>query len=172
MDFLRETLRDLETGMKLVPAAVNGLVDEQWRQRPANGGWSVLEVVHHLWDEEREDFPLRLRRVLADPGQDWPPIDPQGWPLSRAYNTADPEAVLQGFLAERRHNLEWLAGLESPDWSRARIHPVAGPLSARQLALSWRAHDLLHTRQLLRLRYALLKARCESPHDLDYAGSW
>lgn len=172
MDFLRETQRDLATGLLLIPAAVDGLVDEEWRRRPSTGGWSVLEVIHHLWDEEREDFPLRLRLVLEDPGQEWPPIDPQGWAQARAYNQADPGAVLQGFLAERRINLEWLAALDAPDWSRARLHPVAGPLSARQLALSWRAHDLLHTRQLLRLRYTLLQARCDTPTDLDYAGSW
>ncbi len=172
MDFLDDTITDLKAGAAFIEAAVAGLGAEELRAKPEGGGWSMLEVLHHLWDEEREDFPLRLRLTLQDPLAEWPPIDPEGWAISRNYNAASPVGVLAGFLAEREKNLEWLQALEQPDWDLAHSHPRAGAISARQLALSWRAHDLLHGRQLLRLRYGRLQAQRRSDSDLDYAGSW
>jgi len=41
--------------------------------KPAPGKWSILEVVNHLYDEEREDFRQRLELVLKDPALAWPP---------------------------------------------------------------------------------------------------
>jgi hypothetical protein len=37
-----------------------------WSQNPEK--WSLLEVVCHLFDEEREDFRTRVKCVLEDPG--------------------------------------------------------------------------------------------------------
>ena len=36
------------------------LVDEQARWKPGADRWSLLEVINHLYDEEREDFRKRL----------------------------------------------------------------------------------------------------------------
>ena len=62
---------------------VSGLSLEQARWKPSLDKWSILEVVNHLYDEEREDFRQRLSLVLADPMQPWPPIDPRTWVTSR-----------------------------------------------------------------------------------------
>ena len=172
MDLLQESIRDL-AGM---PAAVSSLVlgfdDEAWRWRPDDSGaWSLLEIVHHLADEEREDFPLRLRPTLEDPAQPWPPIDPEGWVVSRSYNLAEPAAVLHDFVQARQANLGWLGNLEDPAWDSAYDHPLAGRLSARRLIRCWRAHDLLHLRQLLKRRWQLLEHGLEAG-ELDYAGRW
>ena len=50
---------------------------EQARWRPSPADWSILEVINHLYDEEREDFRQRLDLLLFQPEADWPPIDPQ-----------------------------------------------------------------------------------------------
>lgn len=171
MDLLQESISDLAGAPAAVSALVVGLEDADWRCRPADGGWSVLEIVHHLRDEEHEDFPLRLRLTLADPAQPWPPIDPPAWVTDRRYNEADPATVLHEFVAAREANLAWLRDLADPAWDNTYEHPLAGPLSARRLVRSWRAHDLLHLRQLLHRRWLLLERDCE-PGELDYAGSW
>ena len=59
---------------------------EQARWRPSPDKWSILEVVNHLYDEEREDFRQRLELVLIDPAQAWPAINPRGWVTMRGYN--------------------------------------------------------------------------------------
>jgi hypothetical protein len=40
---------------------------EQSSWKPAPDKWSILEVVNHLYDEEREDFRQRLELVLTNP---------------------------------------------------------------------------------------------------------
>ena len=46
---------------------VRGLSLEQARWKPSPDKWSILEVVNHLYDEEREDFRQRIELVLTDP---------------------------------------------------------------------------------------------------------
>jgi hypothetical protein len=143
--------------------------DEQARWRPAPDKWSVLEVVNHLLDEEREDFRLRLDLLLHDPTREWPPIDPQGWVTQRGYNDCDPAESLAAFLAERRSSLQWLADLRAPDWSTSRIHE-AGEIRAGDLLSAWLRHDLLHIRQLINLHAEHERARAQ-PFRPDYAGA-
>ena len=168
---LSAAITDLEVAVTAVPALVAGLPAETLRACPAPEAWSLLEILHHLADEEREDFPLRLRLTLDDPAKPWPPIDPPGWVATRAYNRQDPDAVLKIFLSARRANLDWLRRLEEPAWDNTHQHPKLGPLSARNLLHAWCAHDILHLRQMLQRRW-WLREQAAGPGALDYAGSW
>ncbi len=38
--------------------------DEQARWKPSPESWSMLEVVNHLYDEEKDDFRFRLDSLL------------------------------------------------------------------------------------------------------------
>ena len=171
MPLLSVAMVDLEVAVTAVPALVAGLPAETLRSRPAPDAWSMLEILHHLADEEREDFPLRLRLTLEDPARPWPPIDPPGWVQTRAYNRQDPQAVLKIFLSARRANLDWLRRLEDPAWDHTHQHPKLGPMSARGLLHAWCAHDILHLRQLLQRRW-WLREQAAGPGQLDYAGKW
>jgi hypothetical protein len=147
-----------------------GVSERQARWRPAPDSWSILEVVNHLLDEEREDFRVRLDYTLHRPGEPWPPIDPQGWVTERKYNEQDLEASLSGFLSEREASLVWLRGLSAPNWQTA-YESSFGPISAGELFASWVAHDLLHMRQLVELHWAFTTAALE-PYGVGYAGAW
>lgn len=171
MPLVADAVRDLEPVLSAVPALVAGLPDADWRRRPAPEAWSILEIVHHLADEEAEDFPLRIRLTLEDPDQAWPSIDPPGWVTARGYNEREPQAVLRTFLDARRTNLAWLRGQEGADWSRTHRHPKLGPMSAERLLHAWCAHDLLHLRQLLARRW-MLRESAAGALGLAYAGSW
>ena len=160
----------LERSAKVIRELVQEVAPEQRMWKPDADRWSILEVIGHLLDEEREDFRVRLRLVLEDPELEWPPIDPQGWVEQRSYAEKNLEETLETFLDERRDSVRWLQGLADPDWSRAKQHP-AGALSAGDLLASWTAHDLLHIRQLtwLHLQYVQQRAR---PYSTEYAGEW
>lgn len=132
------------------PAAV------RWKPEPTK--WSALEVLVHMWDEERLDFRPRLQSALDDPKRPWLAIDPEGWPVERSYNTQDPAAALADFRDERARSLDWLRGLDDPPWGNTYEHPELGPLRAGDLMVSWLAHDHLHVRQLANLQI-LLHAR-------------
>jgi hypothetical protein len=155
---------------KAIEALVTGISDKQARWKPDPASWSVLEVINHLWDEEREDFRMRIDYNLHRPGETWPPIDPAGWVTERRYNEGDPATSLQGFLNARETSLTWLQGLELPDWSASYEAPW-GTITAGDLLAAWAAHDLLHIRQLVELRWRLAQAEM-APYSADYAGKW
>jgi uncharacterized damage-inducible protein DinB len=143
---------------------------EQAAWKPAPDKWSMLEVVNHLYDEEREDFRQRLELTLKDPAEAWPRIDPQGWVESRQYSERGLGASLDNFLSEREKSLSWLKELSAPSWQN-RHEREAGTLSAGDLLASWLAHDFLHLRQLTRLHWQYLTALA-APYQTAYAGPW
>ncbi len=58
-------------------ALAEGVSDYQARWKPDPASWSILEVVNHLLDEEKEDFRARLNLALYQPDEPWPGIDPK-----------------------------------------------------------------------------------------------
>jgi uncharacterized damage-inducible protein DinB len=167
MDFTALVGR-LERTAEAVDALVAGLSDEDWRWRPAEGGWSILEVVNHLVDEEVFDFRTRVKSTLEDPTRDWPQIDPERWAIERRYQDRAPAESLARFREERTKSLAWLRGLTSPDWDRARHHP-RGPLRSGDLMASWAAHDARHLAQIAKRLHGLA-ARDGTPYSVQYAG--
>ncbi len=143
---------------------------EQARWKPDDQSWSILEVVNHLLDEEREDFRIRLDITLNKSEQSWPAIDPERWVVERNYNSRDIESSLKGFMAERQASLNWLDSLDEPDWEAVYQAPF-GPIRAGDLFASWVAHDLLHMRQLIELSRAQ-SLRAAEPYHTRYAGPW
>lgn len=148
-----------------------GITLEQARWKPAPDQWSLLEVLCHLYDEEREDFRQRLDLTLHQPDQPLPPIDPQGWVSARAYNQRDLAGVLAQFLAERQQSLAWLGALQAPNWDAPVMSPHLAGLRAGDMLAAWVAHDLLHIRQLNELRYQLV-VQAFAPYSPEYAGEW
>jgi hypothetical protein len=153
-----------------VYSLVQHVSNEQAVWKPGLESWSILEVIHHLYDEEREDFRTRLDFTLHRAGKPWPNIDPQGWVLARAYNQQDFQATLAGFRQEREISLRWLAELKTPNWDLAYEAPF-GLITAGDLLAAWAAHDLLHTRQLVELHWAYT-TQSMLPYRVEYAGVW
>jgi len=162
--------QELEFGMEMIQALTAGVTPDEARFKPDSESWSILEVLCHLCDEEREDFRQRLDYTLHRQGEKWPPIDPGGWVASRNYNDQDLAETLAGFLVERRKSLEWLKTLTSPAWDTA-YQAHFGPIRAGDILSAWVAHDNLHARQLVELRRAWI-IRITSPYDVRYAGDW
>ena len=113
-----------------VRALAEGISDEQARWRPDRDSWSILEVLNHLHDEEREDFRRRLQSTLADPSEPWPAIDPGGWVGERRYQERDMAAAVEDFLEERKQSVGWLNDLASPAWENRYSHPLLGEITA------------------------------------------
>ena len=167
---LQPLLSQMEHTAQTIRPLVSGCSDEEAQWRPDEASWSMLEVVNHLLDEEREDFRARVDLILHHPDDAWFPMDPQGWVTERGYNHRDLQASLQSFLAAREESLDWLRSLESPQWDRAFEAPF-GRIRAGDVMAAWAAHDLLHTRQLVELRWAYLVRQVE-PYGVRYAGEW
>jgi hypothetical protein len=139
-----------------------------WKQAPDK--WCLLEIICHLYDEEREDFRARVKHSLETPDLDMPSIDPQGWVISRNYIGQDYNNKLQQFVKERDESINWLHSLPEPNWESAYSHPKFGKMTAKMFLSNWLAHDYLHIRQITKLKFDYLKYL--SGEDLGYAGNW
>lgn len=170
MNATRETAR-LQHDAGAIEAFVAGVDDEQWRWKPSPNEWSLLEVIGHLHDEEREDFRTRVDILLQSSGAVWPPIHPGAWVTERRYNEREPDTALRDFLRERESSVAWLRSLASPDWSSSGQSPWGDIFTAGQMLACWVAHDMLHLRQLAELHYRYIEAAA-APASVDYAGGW
>ena len=170
MDFPK-LIDSLERFGTLLPVVIADVRPADARWRPESGGWSVLEIVCHLADEEVEDFRRRLRLTLENPTTAWPPIDPEGVSIERKYNEQDMEKVLARFVAERVSSIEWLRSIKNANWDSTNVHPKFGPIRAGEVMVSWAAHDQLHLRQIAK-RLFQMNVRDGAPYSTDYGGEW
>src|SRR6266851_3947592 len=136
-DLLRQ---ELAHGAQVLPSLLTGITPAEARLKPDPVTWSILEVVCHLYDEEREDFRPRLDLMLHRPADPWPKINPGGWVTERAYNERDVSQMLDQWLAERVRSLEWLDGLAAgdsePEWERELTSPF-GSMRPGDMLASW-----------------------------------
>ena len=169
-EFMKYILNGLSANAILFSETFTHVRPEFIRWKPAPDKWCLLEILCHLRDEEREDFRARFKHILEKPEQQFVSIDPQAWVSERAYLDTDYETALTEFLEERTRSIEYLALLKEPLLHNIHMHPRAGAISAKMILANWVAHDLLHMRQITKLKYDLLTA-C-SAEDLGYAGTW
>lgn len=166
-----ETLyQELQASTEMIRALLRGIAEEEAQVRPDETSWSILEVVCHLYDEEREDFREHLDSILHRTNEEWPSYDPQGWVAERKYNEQDFAAVQQKFFLEREKSMQWLKGLSETNWDTLHTSSF-GSMTAGEMLASWVAHDNLHIRQLVELRRARIE-RITSPYPIGYAGDW
>jgi len=139
-----------------------------WSQAPEK--WNLLYIVCHLYDEERDDFRSRVKWLLEKPGQAPPPFNQLDWIEERDYKNQDYITTLKQFIEERERSIIWLNSLKDPKWQNGFEHPKFGHLSANYYLNNWLAHDYLHMRQILKLKFDYLEY--QSGTNLDYAGKW
>ena len=154
---------------RVVLALVAGVDADTLRAREITGRWSPLEILAHLFDEEREDF--RPRAQAAATGRRIEKgIDPVGWVTQRAYNSKDPAQMCRDWSAEREMSCAWLRQLDPKRFESAIDHPQLGRMRCGDFIAAWRMHDLLHLRQL-GTALAVLTARQLESWRIDYAGA-
>ncbi len=163
-------IRQLEHNRHTFKALFSSLEKGQHNWKPTPEKWNLLEVLCHLYDEEREDFRARLKHTLETPDLPLPRIDPPGWVTERKYEEWDFNETLELLLSERSNSVKWLLSLRNPSWSNKHIHPKFGELSAEMFLANWLAHDYLHIRQITKLKYDYLKNK--TTVRMDYAGDW
>jgi uncharacterized damage-inducible protein DinB len=159
--------QELQQSTEMIRALLAGVEPEAARLKPGAESWSILEVVCHLYDEEREDFREHLDFILHRQQEAWHVMDPE---RENQYNEQDFAAMQEKFFAEREKSFAWLNGLQNPDWEKTYTTPYR-TISAGEMFACWVAHDNLHIRQLVELRRLRLE-NITKPYDLEYAGDW
>ncbi len=150
----RERLLGLyATGYDEVLKALEGVTDEDWDKREAEGEWTVREIVHHLADSEM-NAASRIRMVVADQDPQIRNYDQNAWTAKFSFPDRPLDISMIAFKAARETTVPVLAILTEDDWQRAGTHSEFGPMTA-ETWLEWygpHAHD--HADQIRRARRA------------------
>jgi hypothetical protein len=161
---------ELTNSTEMIRALLAGISQEESQFKPAPNSWSILEVICHLFDEEREDFREHLDFILHRQDQEYHVIDPQSWVTQRKYNEQNFLEMQEKFFAERKKSLEWLEEMANANWGITYTSQY-GSVSAGEMFSCWVAHDNLHIRQLVELRRTRIE-RITKPYPIEYAGEW
>jgi hypothetical protein len=137
-----------------IERAIAGLSLAQLRQPEKPGKWSVIEVVQHLADSEIVTG-YRIRMILASDTPDIQAFDQDAWARRLRYAEAPlPEALAQ-IRVLRGRSLVLLRGLRPDEWERAGMHSERGRESVRHITKLQAGHDLVHLRQITRIKLAI-----------------
>jgi len=131
-----------------------GLRDDELARPEAPGKWSILHVVEHLADQELVNA-YRVRSIVAEEAPPLRGYDQDLWAAKLRYGAAGLEPVLLELRALRERNLRLYQSLSDAELDRVGLHSERGPESARRLRSLTAAHDLLHRRQIARIRRSI-----------------
>ena len=125
---------------------------------PKPGEWSIVEVVRHLVEGDRDTFLPRLRRMLAESR---PTFDKTPRAVG---DDADLATLVAAFGDARRRAVALLGTLDEAGWRREGVSPSRGPLTIEAYAATMDAHDTEHLRQIhdVRETLGLTPRRCEA----------
>lgn len=122
LEILRSTPAKLKAALKGVPKAL-------LLYTPAPGKWSILEIVCHLRDMERDAYLERYKRILAEDTPQLPDVHSDACALEGDYRAQKLGETVRDWMKLRRECLKLLAGVKREQWDRAGIHASAGRLT-------------------------------------------
>src|SRR5262245_64274367 len=113
----RTLYQELVNSTEMIRALIKDINQEQAQVKPDAESWSILEVICHLYDEEREDFREHLDFILHRQNEEWHPISPFAWVKLRKYNEQKFKTMQRKFFTEREKSLAWLKTIRNSDWN-------------------------------------------------------
>lgn len=119
----------------------------QWR--PAEGKWSVHEVVVHCADSET-NAALRIRYLLAEKEPLIVGYDQDAWAKAFDYHSQPLEDALAATTAARGRTVPLLRSLREADWAKAGRHTESGAYSAEDWLRIYARHLEGHASQIER----------------------
>lgn len=110
-------------------AALKGVPKKLLLWTPGPGKWSILEIVAHMRDMERDAYLARYRRILAEENPTLPDIDGDICAIRDDYRSLRLPEVLRDWLKLRKECLKLLKSVKGPRWERMGTHETAGLLT-------------------------------------------
>lgn len=118
-----------------------------WSQHPDPNEWSIMQILCHLEESEREVQRPRIEKIKNDlnpflvnpanpPGPQSTPCDDDGYRVARR------------FVDERLTTIQFIGALQLEDWQRPARHSIFGPTTLLEMAHFTAQHDRLHLNQL------------------------
>jgi hypothetical protein len=146
----REALiRRYREGPAMLADAASRLTERQLDYKPADGGFSAREVVHHTADSEMTSA-IRLRRLVAEENPQITGYDPDVFAARLHYASRAVQPSLDAVRAARESTASILATLSEAEWERAGTHSEMGEYSIDTWLEIYAAHCHDHADQIRR----------------------
>jgi hypothetical protein len=133
-------------GPAVLADAVSRLTERQLDHKPADGGFSAREVVHHTADSEMTSA-IRLRRLVAEDNPQITGYDPDLFAARLHYSSRPVQPSLDAIRAARESTASILEALTEAEWERAGTHSELGPYSVDKWLEIYAAHCHDHADQ-------------------------
>ncbi len=130
---------------------VDGLSDAVLRYRPAEGAYSIKEIIGHLRDLS-EVWHKRLYVITSLTDPRWPGFDGEASVREHNYQEANVQQLIATIREQRFKTADLLA--HQVDWTRLGQHPEMGRRSLKQWAEFVVAHDAEHIAAIKALKEA------------------
>lgn len=143
-----------------LPGMLKGVPKKLLLWTPAPGKWSILEIVCHLRDMERDAYLARYERILNEENPELKNIDGDVYALIRQYRRQKLSEALREWKQLRKQTLRLLSRLKEDQWLRPGVHETDGPLTVdRLLQRQAIGNDQAHLGQIehIKTRYEILQ---------------
>jgi hypothetical protein len=136
-------------GPERVRGALAKVPREALQWRPAEGKWTVHEVVVHCADSET-NAAMRLRYLLAEKDPLIVGYDQEAWARRFDYHGQPIEESLAAATAARARTVPLLKRMSESDWAREGRHTESGRYTTEDWLRTYAAHLEGHARQIER----------------------
>ncbi len=130
---------------------MEGLTPKQLRTSPANGKWTITQLIAHFADTELV-LGFRLRMAIAESGRPLQAIDQKKWDTGLGYGKADIRKRLELFTLLRQEHLRLLGSLPPAGWNKFGMHEERGKETVARMAQMYAGHDVNHLAQIEAIR--------------------
>lgn len=131
-------------------AALQRYPREMWQYRSPVEAWTIHEIVVHIADSEANSF-IRLRRLIAEPGQAVTAYDENAWAERLAYHSQSPDDALQLFRWLRHNSYLLVQSLPEANWAHTILHPENGLMTMDDWLAVYARHISDHVAQMDRI---------------------
>ena len=143
-DRLIATYRD---GYRAVVEAMGNASEEELDARPAEGRWTVREIIHHLADSEMT-AAIRLRLLIATDRPVIQAYDQDAFARRLHYDRPH-QSSLEAFRYSRETTAQLLERLSEEEWLREGTHSEVGAFGVTKWLEIYAVHAHRHARQIV-----------------------
>lgn len=137
-------VRELAETPRNVRQLAVDLTDGDWRWKPTEEEWSVLEHLCHLKDIEQEGYAVRIEKLKHETEPFLADIDGDKLAQTRSYNSQDFDQALRDFTLARQQNVDSIKDLPLKWLNRSGTFENVGTVTLGKLLLMMREHDEGH----------------------------
>lgn len=138
-----EWLRELADLPGALQALLAGIEPEDLARPYREGGWTVLQVVHHMADSHMNAY-IRAKWALTEDRPTIKPYDEAVWAELRDARSADVQVSIDLLRALHARWVMLLESLEEAQWQRAFVHPEMGTVRLDQQTAHYAWHSRHH----------------------------